>query len=465
MASPVTRELNTTVTNFNSLNSSSQPHGSDGSSRGLRKRSKRKPRRFDSPVLRDPSSSCLSLRKQKSPTNGFKTPAPNSPAMIQAAEFKTSLGTDFPSCIKTMSSSQVISGFWLGLPLRFCKSYLPKEDAMFVLEDENGAQFEVKYIAYKFGLSAGWKTFAIRHNLTVEDVLIFQLVESTKFKVYILKFLLRVNDSTEAPHALSLLNSEAHTEQANPTTPSPKTTKDKHPESLSATASRKKHKKSVASSSSVPPSAHRIKHSGNNNEEGGPEVLECSRSSERHLSFEEVKSFQDFHIIVKGVCIDDELPNDVRMDYYKLCVYNKEFLHKGLSEGLYDKLVPGMIGQIVNVVNEIKRFKFTATKKDFGRWDCSLQSFEQLGMKVGFLRDKIRTLATLLFESEAAVDIERYVEARNEHKRAEDEIKKVAAKLKELKETAKKFDGVASCLKQNVEKYEHKFDEEVDGLW
>ncbi|KAI3760925.1 hypothetical protein L1987_51329 [Smallanthus sonchifolius] len=114
-----------------------------------------------------------------------------------------------------MYRSQVNTGFWLGLPLQFCKKFLPKEDSTFVLEDENGEQYEVKYIAYKFGISAGWKNFALRHNLVEEDVLVFQLVETAKFKVFILK----VNDS-RAGHALSLLNSE---EQTTSVTPSPKT--------------------------------------------------------------------------------------------------------------------------------------------------------------------------------------------------------------------------------------------------
>ncbi|MFS7947447.1 putative transcription factor B3-Domain family [Helianthus anomalus] len=500
MASPVTGDFNSTVapsdhhltiTDLNLPNpaehnltsaksaktSNSQHHVLDASALVKRRKRKiRKPRRYESSktdvlqkrqpakssgALSDPSSSSLSLPKEKSPTKGFKTPAPSSAAMIRAMEFQNNIGTDFPSCIKTMSSSQVTSGFWLGLPLHFCKSYLPKEDATFVLEDENGAQCEVKYIAYKYGLSAGWKSFALRHNLTEEDILVFQLVESTKFKVYILD----VNESSDTGLALSLLNLEAHTEQATPVTPSPTTKKKKHPESLDVTVSRKKHKKSVPSSKSVPSNGHHIKHSRNNSKEGGLEVQECSIPSDRHLTFQEVKSFQDFHIIVKGVCIDHEVPHDVRIGYYKLCVYNKEFLHDGVSEDLYDTLPPGMIGQIVRIADEIKRCKITTiTKQDFDRWEKSLNSFELLGMKVGFLRDKVHTLASLAFESEAAVDIKHYVEARNEHKRAEYEIKKVAAKLKELKEEAIMFAGIAGSLKHKVEKYEHKFQEEVDEL-
>ncbi|PWA47419.1 B3 DNA binding domain-containing protein [Artemisia annua] len=56
-------------------------------------------------------------------------------------------------------------------------------------------------------------------------------------------------------------------------------------------------------------------HSRNNSEEAGSEVLEGSRFCIQAVSFEEVKSFEDFHIVVKGLCIDRELPNDVRMRF------------------------------------------------------------------------------------------------------------------------------------------------------
>ncbi|KAK9054087.1 hypothetical protein SSX86_025164 [Deinandra increscens subsp. villosa] len=410
-------------------------------------------------VPRDPSGPHLSLQKEKSPTEGFKTPVPSSPTMLRAMEVQYSLGTEFPSCIKTMCRSQVNSGFWLGLPLQFCKSFLPKEDTTVVLEDENGEQCEVKYIAYKYGISGGWKNFANRHNLIEEDVLVFHLVRPTKFKVYILKAV----DSSEAGHALSLLNLEAHTEGTSTVALISGRKKNKHPVSLSLSELQKKHKKSAPSSRSILLSDPRNKHSRNTSEEGCSEVRECSRQSNHSL--QEFKSFQDFRIVVNGLCIDRELPRDVRLDYYKLCFYKKEFLHDGLPAGLYSKLAAGMIGETVSIANEIKSCEITTTKEEFETWDKSLKSFELLGMKVGFLRDKINTLATLVFESEGALDIKRYAEANNKQKHAEDEIKKVAAKLKELKETAKKFDGIAGCLKQKVEMYEHMFREEVAALW
>lgn len=56
---------------------------------------------------------------------------------------------------------------------------------MITVEDENEKPYGIKYIAYKTGLSAGWRQFAVAHQLLEGDVLVFQLVKPTKFKVII----------------------------------------------------------------------------------------------------------------------------------------------------------------------------------------------------------------------------------------------------------------------------------------
>nr|GEY30035.1 B3 domain-containing protein Os01g0234100-like isoform X1 [Tanacetum cinerariifolium] len=398
------------------------------------------------------SSSYLSFRKQKSTTKVVKDLVPTSSAMVRAKEFQSRIGTEFPSCIKTMVYSQVTSGFWMGLPLHFCKKYLPK-DATFVLEDEKGEQWEVKYIAYKVGLSAGWKHFVFAHNLVEGDVLIFQLVESTKFKIYVFK----ENESNEVEGALSLLDLEAQLEQMTPVTPALRIKRNKDPESLSSTMVQKKQKNSTPAQLSG--------HSGNNSEESGSEVFEGSRFCIPAVSFEEVKSFEDFHIVVKGLCIDHELPDDVRMSYYNLCSDKKQYLHDGLPASLYDKLVVGIIGELVSIADKIKNCKLTTTKEEFERWDNSLKSFKLLGMNVGFLRDRMHALRALVFESEGTVDIMKYVEAEKQHAFVENEMTKTASKLKELKVSAKKLEGVMGPLKQIAEKYEHKLREEADAPW
>lgn len=74
---------------------------------------------------------------------------------------------------------------WQGLPGLFCKLHLPNKDTTITLEDESGNEYKTKYIADKTGLSAGWRQFVSGHNLLEGDVLVFQLVKPTKFKVMV----------------------------------------------------------------------------------------------------------------------------------------------------------------------------------------------------------------------------------------------------------------------------------------
>ncbi|KAF5791142.1 putative transcription factor B3-Domain family [Helianthus annuus] len=63
-----------------------------------------------------------------------------------------------------------------------------------VMEDENKKQFKIRLVytgkdneEIKPTLSGGWKKFVVAHKLVEGDVLIFQFVETRKFKVYIVK--------------------------------------------------------------------------------------------------------------------------------------------------------------------------------------------------------------------------------------------------------------------------------------
>lgn len=361
-------------------------------------------------VVHNPSSNSMSSPKENSATKCSKSPVEKSPAMIQAEEIQSSLGTKHPSCIKLIVKSHVGSGYWMGFPHPFSKMFLPKTDSDMAIEDEDREIYHLKYIANKNGLSAGWKKFANDHKLLEGDVLIFHLVEPFKFKVYII----RANDINKVPDLET-------------NTPSQTT---------------KKRKQEIVS-----------------------EVLEGSRPSKPELSSQELKTFQDFHIMVKGQCIDSELPEDVRMGYYKLCISRKELLHDNLPEGLYPKLVAGMIGETVNIANEIKNCKLTVTTEEFNVWDNSLKSFEILGMKVGFLRARIGKLCKVVSESECRFDIQRFKEAKNEKKQIEDEIDDVAKKLVGLKERCGKLDAIVGGLKEKVGRHEVKFLEEVDAPW
>lgn len=75
-----------------------------------------------------------SLRKEKSPKVS-KTLVPSSPAMIRALEVNSSLGDEFPSCIKRMVKSQVICGFWMVIPL-ISNTDLPAEFYLIMNHDK-----------------------------------------------------------------------------------------------------------------------------------------------------------------------------------------------------------------------------------------------------------------------------------------------------------------------------------------
>ncbi|KAH7331485.1 hypothetical protein KP509_06G022700 [Ceratopteris richardii] len=83
--------------------------------------------------------------------------------------------------------SHVTGGFWLGLPVAFCRDYLPRKDDRIVLEGENGDEWETIYLATKTGLSGGWRGFSLDHGLVDGDALVFELVEPKRFKVHIIR--------------------------------------------------------------------------------------------------------------------------------------------------------------------------------------------------------------------------------------------------------------------------------------
>uniref|UniRef100_M1DWG3 DNA binding protein n=1 Tax=Solanum tuberosum TaxID=4113 RepID=M1DWG3_SOLTU len=137
----------------------------------------------------------------------------SSSAQLRAEIFQTTLPSEFPHFLKCMLPSHVTGGFCLSFPKRFCVSPLPKYDANVVLVDEDGDEFSTKYLIGKNGLSGGWRGFSIAHNLVENDVLVFQLIESCKFKVHIL----RENCLSQIDVVVVLMNLivESHNEDQN----------------------------------------------------------------------------------------------------------------------------------------------------------------------------------------------------------------------------------------------------------
>lgn len=67
--------------------------------------------------------------------------------------------------------------------MRFCKFNMPKIDTVFIVENESGEEYKINYISQRTALSGGWKAFSDANQLYEGDVLVFHLVEPTRFKV------------------------------------------------------------------------------------------------------------------------------------------------------------------------------------------------------------------------------------------------------------------------------------------
>ncbi|XP_045786255.1 B3 domain-containing protein Os01g0234100-like [Trifolium pratense] len=382
-----------------------------------------------------------------------------SSAVIQAEGLKSNLKPEFPSFVKSLVRSHVASCFWMGLPVAFCKRHLPDKDTTITLEDESGREYKTKYIACKTGLSAGWRQFSAVHKLLEGDVVVFQLVEPTKFKVYII----RAGNSKEVDGAF--MNLDSCTKQkvggkniidTDVACNSPKRKNGKHvPQDMQK-------KKKIVAPKMETKTKQFTEQFENDSDEAFSEIFEGFKMPE----FKDVKGFQNFSIIVDGMPIDDELSTEVRNKYYKLCYSQQAFLHENLIRGLNYMLIVGIISEIVNIADAIKVSVISTPRFEFSNWDKALHAFEKLGMNVEFLRVRLRRLVSIAYEMDNAPETRRYLAYRTEdHSRAENEIKNMEIKLEELKEACSGFGDYLESLKHKAERYEHKFQQEVAASW
>lgn len=384
-----------------------------------------------------------------------------SSAVIRAEEIRSNLEQEFPSFVKSLVRSHVASCFWMGLPVAFCKRHLPDKDTTITLEDESGKEYKMKYIAHKTGLSAGWRQFSAVHKLQEGDVVVFQLIEPTKFKVYII----RADNLREVDGALSLMNLDGYTKQKLGDKENPDTdvvaynsSKRKQGKSLPIDVQKKKR-------TGVARLGHKPRQSAEQSENDSEEALSEVLESFKMLEFKDVKGYENFSIIVEGVPIDAELSNEVRNKYYKLCYSQRSFLHDNLIKGMNYKLIAGIISETVNIADAIKVSVIATPRVEFTNWDKTLIAFEHLGMNVEFLRVKLRRLVSIAYETEDASETRRYFLYRTEHSRADGEIKNMETKLEHLKGACNDFGAYIESLKLKAESYQHKFQKEAAAPW
>ncbi|KAK6143536.1 hypothetical protein DH2020_023884 [Rehmannia glutinosa] len=408
-------------------------------------------------------------------------------AMERAQEIQANLSPHCPSFLKNLLKSHVTGGFWLGLPRKFCLAHLPKHDDTVVLVDENEQQYDTKYLVDKNGLSGGWRGFSMAHKLLEEDVLVFQLIGPSKFKVHIVRARTstEVNNaarttevsaartSTEVKAARSLLN--LHAEPIGPElTTSRKIMSvkmeenqpEEHPEITEKV--RKKYLKPVAvdynqkkntrkSISTGEPARDESSDDINN---FGSQIPNGITFSESILNFKDVKSFDNFKIQVDGLILDSKIPTHLRTKYYELCLSQNMFLHENLIPGLNSNLSAGMISETINIADAIRAAKHGTAANHLESWDKTLKAFEDLGMAVGFLRARINKLLSLSREYQANIESK-----RNERAEAEDEMRALKVKLSNVKTSIIKIDAEIDALKAKNEELGFVFTEAAGAPW
>ncbi|KAG5526477.1 hypothetical protein RHGRI_032673 [Rhododendron griersonianum] len=357
-----------------------------------------------------------------------------SQVMARAAEVQDSLAPEFPSFRKFMTRSHVTNGFWLGLPSEFCKSHLPRLDAIVVLEDESGEEYNTKYLVDKKGLSAGWKWFSISHKLHEGDAVVFHLVSRlslVKFKVYIV----RAKD-LEVADALSLPNSGSCAKE---------TGFGAYAEKNNETCEKEEKKRPRLEL----------------DDESHPDWsnIHSSDTTEGSKFSGSVPGIEDFNIVVNGITIDS-LATHVRTKYYDLCCNQKSIIHQDL---LYSNMAAEIISETVNIADAIRASQISTPPTDFASWDKTLEAFGLLGMNVRFLSDRLSRL--MIVSSESTEVSKRYEETSIERDFVQREMKSLEIKLLGMKQDRRRLDDEMEDLEDEAQKYESLFKKEASAPW
>ncbi|GJZ34098.1 hypothetical protein Tco_0579534 [Tanacetum coccineum] len=166
------------------------------------------------------------------------------------------------------------------------------------------------------------------------------------------------------------------------------------------------------------------------------------RFSESVIEFKDIKGVDDFSIVVDNLVIDSEIPKHFQIKYYDLCRSQNMYLHENLLKGLNVKLAVGIILETITIADAIRACKVTITRDDIATWDKTLKAFEEVGMKVGFLRARISKLTGLSFESNELLEANKI-----EQTKAKEEMRVIKEKLCRVREMIRNLDVEMETLK------------------
>ncbi|KAH9623603.1 hypothetical protein KSS87_005762 [Heliosperma pusillum] len=382
--------------------------------------------------------------------------------------------------LEKVSEERPTQFLWFSSLLR----YLPVKETIMTLETESGDLYKVKYLPQRPGLGAGCMTFANGEKLVQGDLLVFHLVEATKFKVYITR---RGSSTVKLPPIL--LNFYKKERQR---------ALGKLDDSQLIVYSRRKVHQSEENSS---------KKNGNKT---------CKDTYQVDIDFSNIKGFKDFSTVINKLLENQHFSEPLMHDYYELCRSHNAFLHARLFKGLNPELFVGhiksSISETVSIGIALRNCTLSTSLDKFSEWTKILSFYEAIGMNVSLLSARLDHLRNLAVNSDGAVNRRRYIEACRERIRSDSEVKKLemvlvnwrklyiklASKVKVLESEAgwekhmetyfsiteakdaireievliadfakffEQYDAVIDTLKLKAINHEHQFQKEVGAPW
>lgn len=147
--------------------------------------------------------------------------------------------------------------------------------------------------------------------------------------------------------------------------------------------------------------------SGDDNYHFNSSAPEGVSYSESVVLSDDTKCFEDFTIQVDGLVLDSQIPKNLRVKYYKLCCSQNMILHCQLIKGLSSKLAVVMISETITIADNIRSANIATPHHLLECWDKTLKAFADLGMTVGFLRERLKKLLILSRESQVTTESKR----------------------------------------------------------
>ncbi|KAH6772661.1 hypothetical protein C2S52_004530 [Perilla frutescens var. hirtella] len=384
----------------------------------------------------------------------------NSSSLEQAKGIQANSLAQFPSFLKQLLKSHLSGKFYLGLPKKFCDMHLPSQDDTIVLVDENEQEYSAKFSVRKNRLSGGWRGFSIAHNLIEGDALVFHLIGPCKFRVYIVRASKLTEDDGIDLQTCDFQNSKPIStlkmeDQMEADACVGKTARPLYLNWLVVDSPQgtKKARLNYDSKLGTGQSVH-------DNDHFSSSVQEGIRYSESVVCFEDVKCFEDFKIQVDGVILDSQIPKNLRVKYYKLCCSQNMILHGHLIKGLSGKLAVVMISETINIADSIRSAGLATPHHYLECWDKTLKAFEDLGMAVEFLRDRLLKLLRLSHESQVTTESK-----RTKRVQADEEISNLETTSLNVKAFVVSLEAEIEALNRKNEKLDFEFREIAQAPW